>query len=61
MNQQRFLAGALVLGGLFLFQALAMAREGTDVRAVRLYRYSITYLSALFALIVLDVAVAAIL
>jgi protoheme IX farnesyltransferase len=52
-----FLAGALVLGGLFLFQAFAMAREGTDVRAVRLYRYSITYLTALFALIVLDVAV----
>jgi protoheme IX farnesyltransferase len=52
-----FLAGALVLGGLFLFQAFAMAREGTDARAVRLYKYSITYLTALFALIILDVAV----
>jgi protoheme IX farnesyltransferase len=52
-----FLAGAIVLGGLFLFQAFAMAREGTDARAVRLYKYSITYLTALFALIVLDVAV----
>jgi protoheme IX farnesyltransferase len=52
-----FLAGALVLGALFLFQAMAMAREGTDARAVRLYKYSITYLTALFALIVLDVAV----
>jgi protoheme IX farnesyltransferase len=52
-----FLAGALVLGGLFLFQAMAMAREGTDRRAVRLYKYSITYLTALFALIILDVAV----
>ncbi|HSM33537.1 MAG TPA: heme o synthase, partial [Anaerolineae bacterium] len=52
-----FLAGALVLGGLFLFQALAMAREGTDARAVRIYKYSITYLTALFALIILDVAV----
>jgi len=52
-----FLAGALVLGGLFLLQAFAMAREGTDARAVRLYKYSITYLTALFALIVLDVAV----
>ena len=51
-----FLAGALVLGSLFLFQAMAMAREGTDARAVRLYKYSITYLTALFALIVLDVA-----
>ena len=52
-----FLAGALVLGGLFLFHAFAMAREGTDARAVRLYRYSITYLAALFGLIILDVAV----
>ena len=52
-----FLAGALVLGGLFLAQAIAMAREGTDARAVRIYKYSITYLTALFALIILDVAV----
>jgi heme O synthase-like polyprenyltransferase len=33
-----------------------MAREGTDARAVKLYKYSITYLTALFALIILDVA-----
>jgi protoheme IX farnesyltransferase len=52
-----FLAGSLLLGGLFLFQAFAMWREGTDRRAVRLYKYSITYLSALFALMILDVAV----
>ncbi len=51
-----FLAGALVLGALFLFQAFAMAREGTDARAMKLYKYSITYLTALFALIILDVA-----
>jgi protoheme IX farnesyltransferase len=52
-----FLGGALVLGALFLMQAFLMWREGTDARAVRLYRYSITYLTALFALIVLDVFV----
>ncbi len=52
-----FLGGALVLGGLFLFQAFAMAREGTDARAVKMYKFSITYLTALFALIILDVAV----
>ncbi len=50
-----FLAGALVLGALFLMQAFLMWRDGTDVRAVRLYKYSITYLTALFALIILDV------
>jgi protoheme IX farnesyltransferase len=52
-----FLGGALVLGGLFLMQAFLMWRDGTDTRAVRLYRYSITYLTGLFALIVLDVFV----
>jgi heme o synthase len=52
-----FLAGALLLGGLFLIQAFAMWRDGTDARAVRLYRYSITYLTALFALVALDVFV----
>ena len=52
-----FLGGALVLGALFLLQAFLMWRDGTDARAVRLYRYSITYLTALFALIILDVFV----
>ena len=41
----------------FLFQAFAMWREGTDRRAVRLYKFSITYLTALFALIALDALV----
>jgi len=50
-----FLAGAMLLGGLFLFQAVAMWRDGSDARAVRLYKYSITYLAALFGLIILDV------
>jgi heme o synthase len=52
-----FLAGALLLGGTFLVYAFAMWREGTDRRAVRVYRYSITYLTALFALVVIDVFV----
>jgi protoheme IX farnesyltransferase len=52
-----FLGGALILGGLFLMQAFAMWRDGTDTRAVRLYRFSITYLTALFGLMILDVFV----
>jgi heme o synthase len=52
-----FLAGSIVLGALFLLQAFLMWRDGTDARAVRLYRYSITYLTALFGLIILDVFV----
>jgi protoheme IX farnesyltransferase len=50
-----FLAGALILGALFLVQAFEMWRDGTDARAVRLYKFSITYLTALFALMILDV------
>jgi heme o synthase len=49
-----FLAGAVLLGGMFLFQAFAMWREGTDRRAVRLYKFSIAYLTILFALVALD-------
>ena len=52
-----YLAGAVVLGGAFLVQALRMWRDGTDARAVRLYKYSTTYLAVLFALIVVDVLV----
>jgi len=44
-----------VLGAAFLAQAFAMWREGTERRAVALYRYSITYLTALFALMAVDV------
>ena len=50
-----YLAGALLLGGLFLRQALLMWREGTEARAMRLYKFSITYLTALFALMIVDV------
>jgi protoheme IX farnesyltransferase len=52
-----YLAGALLLGGLFLIHAIAMWRDGTDRRAMRLYRFSITYLAGLFALMVVDVLV----
>jgi len=49
--------GAAVLGALFLRQALMLWHEGSGVGAVRLYRFSITYLSILFALIALDVLI----
>ncbi len=50
-----YTAGAAVLGALFLRQAWMLWREGTGAGAVRLYRFSITYLTVLFALIALDV------
>jgi protoheme IX farnesyltransferase len=52
-----YLVGALALGGAFLFQAVRLWVDGTDAGAVRLYRFSTTYLAALFALIVVDVLV----
>jgi protoheme IX farnesyltransferase len=52
-----YLVGAAVLGGAFLYRAMRLWIEGTDAGAVRLYRFSTTYLAALFALIVLDVLV----
>jgi protoheme IX farnesyltransferase len=52
-----YLVGTLAIGAVFLVQALRMWRDGTDARAVRLYKYSTTYLAVLFALIVVDVLV----
>jgi heme o synthase len=52
-----YLIGTLAIGAAFLVQALRMWRDGTDARAVRLYKYSTTYLAVLFALIVVDVLV----
>ena len=50
-----YTAGAVVLGALFLRQAWMLWRDGSGAGAVRLYRFSITYLTVLFALIALDV------
>ncbi len=53
---------ATVLGGLFTFYALRLYRHARDERAdvgeaMRLFHYSITYLSALFILMAVDVVV----
>jgi heme o synthase len=52
-----YLVGTIAIGAVFVTQALRMWRDGTDTRAVRLYKYSTTYLTVLFALIVVDVLV----
>jgi heme o synthase len=52
-----YLVGTVAIGAVFLAQALRMWRDGTDARAVRLYKYSTTYLTVLFSLIVVDVLV----
>ena len=47
-------ASALVLGALFLLFAVRLLQEGTAARAMRLFSYSITYVTLLFAAMALD-------
>jgi len=57
-----YLAAAVVLGGLFLRQAYGLWRRGdseeeSTAGAIRLYRFSISYLTLLFAAIAIDAVV----
>jgi protoheme IX farnesyltransferase len=54
-----YLAAAVVLGGIFLVQAWRLWRVGTSEEhstagAIRLYRYSISYLTLLFVAVAVD-------
>ena len=56
-----YAVAAAVLGALFLWRAWVLWRQGTapeasTAQAIRLYRYSITYLTVLFAAVALDTA-----
>ena len=55
-----YLSAALVLGGIFLFEALVLRRERTVGRALHLFHYSNTYLALLFAAVAADPLVRAI-
>jgi heme o synthase len=57
-----YAVAAIVLGALFLWRAFVLWRQGTSpeastAQAIRLYRYSITYLTILFAAVALDTVV----
>jgi protoheme IX farnesyltransferase len=56
-----YLVAALVLGAIFLWQAGRLAREGTvegtTAGAIRLYKFSITYLTMLFLAVAVDALV----
>ena len=57
-----YLVAAVVLGALFLRQAWILWRQGSapeasTAQAIRLYRYSITYLTLLFAAVAVDAVV----
>jgi protoheme IX farnesyltransferase len=49
-----YLAGAILLNGVFLMHTWRLYRAYSDQRARRTFIYSIQYLSALFALLLLD-------
>jgi protoheme IX farnesyltransferase len=59
-----YLAAAVILGAVFLWQAYRLWRGGTSEEAstagaIRLYRYSISYLTLLFAAVAVDALVLA--
>jgi protoheme IX farnesyltransferase len=48
---------AVVAGALYVFYALWLRRDGTPAAAMRLFKYSITYVTLIFAAMALDVVV----
>jgi heme o synthase len=59
-----YLTAALILGGIFLRQAWVLWRQGSapeasTAQAIRLYRYSISYLALLFLAVAVDAIVTA--
>ena len=49
-----YLAAALLLGGLFTFKAVQLVRHSSPQRAMRLFGYSISYLTLLFTAMAVD-------
>ena len=54
MSGLLYLASALVLGTVFLYYAIRIYTHYSDALARRTFRYSIVYLSALFASLLAD-------
>ena len=53
-----YLVPAIVLGGMFLRHAIALWRDGEAADPMRLFRFSLVYLAALFAAVAVDSLVA---
>ena len=49
-----YLVAALVLGGMFVVYALRLLREGTPAAGMRLFGYSISYVTLLFSAMAVD-------
>jgi protoheme IX farnesyltransferase len=49
-----YLAGALLLGGAFIYYALALLTRPTELLPMKTFGFSITYLAALFTVLLID-------
>jgi protoheme IX farnesyltransferase len=49
-----YTSAAIVLGGWFVWRALRLWRGGSPAESMRLFKFSILYLGALFAAVALD-------
>ena len=49
-----YTASAVILGAVFLFRALQLQRDATPKQAMRLFTYSISYVTLLFSAMALD-------
>jgi protoheme IX farnesyltransferase len=49
-----YIVAATVLGAAFLWYSVALQRDGSTVRAMQLFHYSITYVTLLFAAMAVD-------
>jgi protoheme IX farnesyltransferase len=49
-----YVTAAVLLGAAFLFQAVQLAKDSTAARAMRLFSYSITYVTILFSAMAVD-------
>jgi protoheme IX farnesyltransferase len=54
MSGLLYLAGALGLGAVFLYHAWALMRDVSGKQAMKTFGYSIVYLMALFAFLLVD-------
>jgi heme o synthase len=54
MSGMTYLFGAVVLGGWFLYYAIKMQKDHSDQLAVQTFSFSIVYLLALFAFLLVD-------
>ena len=49
-----YLVGATVLGAIFIYQAIVLLRTMKNANAMKMFRFSIVYLMAIFPIMLLD-------